>query len=77
MAEITFTIPNGQVTRMVDALCAKGGYAGDPGDQVARREFARGVVREFIRQAVRQVEMQEAFESMQAEHPPIDPLTID
>lgn len=77
MATISFNVPNEQIDRVIDGLCATGGYSGDPTDLPARREFARGVVREFIRQAVRQGEMQEAYSAVQAERPPIDPLTID
>lgn len=76
MAEISFTVPNNQVSRMVDALCVIGGYAGDAEDQSARREFARGVVSEFIRQSVRQVEMRQAFMATQAATPVTDPLDV-
>lgn len=77
MAEISFSIPNAQVGRMVDALCIRGGYSGDPEDEPARRDFARGVVREFIRQAVREVEMQQAYEALQAERPNVDSITVE
>lgn len=76
MAEIVLTIPNAQVGRVVTALCIVGGYDGDPEDNAARREFARGVIKEQVRELVLQVERQEAAAAMRA-GVTVDPVTID
>lgn len=60
MAEFVIVIPNAQVNRAVNALCALGGYAGDPDDREARREHARAMVAEYIRRTVLQVEREQA-----------------
>ena len=62
MADIVVTVPNSQIGRTIEAMCIAGGYAGDPEDQPARREFARRMVRDYIRQTVMQVERQQAFQ---------------
>lgn len=76
MADIVLTIPNDQINRAVDALCAAGGYSGDPNDQPARRAFAREVIVRFVRQTVtdreRQLAMAAAMEAVT-----VDPITID
>lgn len=76
MAEITFTVPNSQVKRMVDAMCTAGGYAGDPSDQAARREFARDMVREYVRRTVLQVERENAAAEAMASVV-VNPITVE
>ena len=76
MADIVVSIPNDQVARAVDALCEVGGYSGAPGDQSARREFARGVMCDFIRRTVRQVENQKALADARS-GVTIDPITVE
>lgn len=76
MADIVLTIPNDQIARVVDALCAVGGYSGDPDDRPARREFARGVIVQQVRKTVMQHERNQAVaEAMSAVT--VDPVTID
>ena len=74
MADITITIPNAQVQRVVDALATYGGYvptpqvpdANDvltPTDQelvLEKREFARKQIIAFVKQVVLEVERREA-----------------
>lgn len=60
MADLTVTIPNAQIARVVTALCETAGYTGSPDDQQARREFARGVVCEYVRATVLQYEQRQA-----------------
>lgn len=76
MAEIVLTIPNDQIGRAVEALCDAGGYEGDPNDRTARRDFARHVVAQFIRQTVMQAERQQAMTDAIASVT-VDPITID
>lgn len=76
MADIVLTIPDDQMGRAVDALCAAGGYSGDPNDQTTRRAFAREVIVRFVRQTVTNREGQQAMAAaMQAVT--VDPITID
>lgn len=76
MAEIVLTVPKDQIGRVVDALCAVGGYSGDPRDKIARQEFARGVLIDFTRRTVMQAERQQAMtDAMSAIT--VDPVTID
>lgn len=76
MATIVLTIPDNQISRAVDALCAAGGYSGDPNNNAARRAFAREAVARFVRQTVidreRQLAMAAAMEAVT-----VDPITID
>lgn len=76
MAEITLTIPNDQVNRVVNALCTTGGYAGDPDDKPARRQFAREVVARLVRQTVMQVEQQQAMSAAMSAVT-VDPITVE
>lgn len=76
MADIVLTIPNDQVGRVVDALCATGGYAGDPKDKAACREFAREILIRYVRQTVMQVERNQAMSDAMAAVT-VDPVTID
>lgn len=66
MAQISFTIPDGAMPRVVDALCGAYGYrdtapSGGPNPQT-RPQFAREQVRNFIRAAVLAWEAQRAGE---------------
>lgn len=74
MAEFGLTIPDDQVDRVVDALCAVGGYG--PGAGVSKREFARQVVIRYVRTTVAQVErnqaVAEAVSSVDVQPVPID-----
>lgn len=76
MAEIVLSIPNDQIGRAVDALCAVGGYSGDSADKVARREFAREVLAKYVRQTVMQLERQQAMTAAMA-NVSVEPITID
>lgn len=76
MAEITLNIPNAQAVRVVNALCAVGGYAGDPEDQPARRDFARGVLADYLRQTVLRYEQQQAAAQAMAAVT-VEPITVD
>jgi hypothetical protein len=60
VAVFALTIPDDQVDRVVAALCAVGGYDGDPDNRKARREFAREVVIRYVRATVMQVERNQA-----------------
>lgn len=76
MANIVLTIPDDQIGRAVDALCAAGGYSGDPSNQPARRAFAREVVIRFVRQTVIDRERQQAMAAAM-EAVTVTPITID
>jgi hypothetical protein len=76
VADIVLTIPNEQIGRAIDALCTAGGYAGDPDDKAARRDFARRVVAQFVRDTVMQAERQKAVTDAMA-NVTVDPITID
>lgn len=56
MARLALEIPDDQLARVVAALCALGGYGGDPDDEKARREFARRWVVRRLREDVLRVE---------------------
>lgn len=75
MAEFGLTIPDDEVDRVVDALCAVGGYDG-PGERRIKREFARQVVIRYVRATVMQVErnqaVAEAMSSVDVQPVPID-----
>lgn len=60
MARLTLEIPDNQLARVVDALCALGGYSGEVNDQKARREFARCWVVRRLREDVLRVESAQA-----------------
>lgn len=67
MAQLTFTIPDAQMARVIDALCGAYGYRtetspGVPNPQT-RPQFAREQVRNFIASAVRAWEGRQAGES--------------
>jgi len=51
MASITLTIPDDQLERVVDALCALHGFEDDL-DPPSKEEFARIVVRDFLIRSV-------------------------
>lgn len=75
MADIVLTIPNNQIARATDALCAVGNYADDPDDANARREFARGVLRDYLRRVVLDFERQQAMSAAMASVS-IDAITV-
>jgi hypothetical protein len=50
MATITLTIPDAALPRLVDALCALGGWEAD--SPIARGAFARGVLIAWARDQV-------------------------
>lgn len=75
MANIVLTIPDDQIGRAVDALCAGGGYSGDPNDHAARRAFARETVAKFVRQTVIDRERQQAMAAAMA-GVTVTPITI-
>lgn len=76
VAEIVLTIPNDQITRVIDALCEAGGYAGDVSDRAARRDFARSVLAMYVRQTVMQSERKRAMAEAIAAVT-VDPITIE
>lgn len=76
MAEISVSIPDNQAGRAITALCAIGGYSGDPDDQKDRREFARDVVRDFVRTTVLQHEQREAAVAAMAAVV-VEPITVN
>lgn len=76
MADIVLTIPNNQLSRVVDALCIAGGYTGSLADQASRREFARTVVGDLVRQTVLRVERNEAATRAMADVI-VDPITVE
>lgn len=76
MAEITLNVPNAQLARVVNALCGIGGYDGDPSDQAARREFARTVLAQHLREKVLRYEQQQAAAEVMAAVT-VEPVTVD
>lgn len=76
MATIVLTIPDDQIGRAVDALCAAGGYSGAPDDHAARRAFAREAIARFVRQTVVDRERQQAMAAAMASVT-VDPITIN
>ena len=60
MADITITIPNNQVQRITTALCKAGGYTGDLSDNAARKQFAKAMLTQYVKDIVRGVERSEA-----------------
>lgn len=77
MADISLTIPDAQLARVVNALCAVGGYTGSPADQPARRKFARGVLGDYVRQTVLQYEKRQAAAEAMAAVSDVVPVTVD
>ena len=75
MAEFRVFIPDAEVDRVVDALCAVGGYDG-PNDVKTKREYARQVVIRYIRATVAQVERSQAVADAIAAVT-IEPVPID
>jgi hypothetical protein len=75
VAEFALTIPDDQVDRVVDALCAVGGYTG-PDDRKSRRDFAREVVIRYVRATVMQVERNQAVADAMAAVT-VEPVPID
>lgn len=75
MADFTISIPDDQVDRVVDALCAVGGYAGTD-DRKARRDYAREVVIRYVRATVMQVERNQAVADAVASVS-LEPVPID
>lgn len=76
MADIAITVPNAELSRVVTALCAVGGYKGTPSDQTARREFARSMLRDYVRATVLQYEQRQAAAQAMAAVV-VDPVTVD
>jgi hypothetical protein len=68
MASITINFPDAQQARIRDALCEYGGFV--PGGDMTRAEFARHVVRRFIRDVVRQMEREAAQRQADAQPEP-------
>ena len=56
MAQIPLTIPNAQVSRVVNALCIAGGYSGDVDDNAARNAFAVAHLAKYVRDTVQRIE---------------------
>ena len=56
MATITLTFPDGVGPRIVDALCAEGGYDQLPDPKPARAVFAKSRIVRFVRETVRNYE---------------------
>lgn len=77
MADIVLAIPNSQIARVVNALCIDGGYAGDPADQAARRDFAKSAAAACIRELVLRVERGQATERAMSAAVAVNPVTID
>ena len=63
MATITLTFPDAVQPRVVDALCAEGGYDQLPEPKPARGAFARSRVIRFVRETVRNYEASLAIET--------------
>ncbi len=61
MATITLNIPDAQVARVIDALCARGGY--DPALGVTKAQFAKQSLAAWLKAAVQQVEQQQAHDA--------------
>lgn len=64
MATITVTIPNAILPRVIDGMAYHHGYAptlenGDPNPET-KAQFAQRKVREFIKQSVRDAEIEQA-----------------
>lgn len=51
MAQLTLTSPDAALPRVVDALCAHGGWTAESG--VARPQFARQHVAAYVKRVVR------------------------
>lgn len=77
MAEITIHVPGGQVRRVVDALCEVGAYPGDPEDEPARREFARAMIRSYVRDTVLQYERLKAAKVAESQVPLVTPVEVE
>ena len=70
MAQVTITIPNGQLTRVVDAMCDVYGYTDGDGPKPA---FAQAKLVEHVRNIVRSVEQaRQEREALDAITPPTD-----
>ena len=69
MAQIPLTIPNAQVSRVVNALCIAGGYSGDPNDNAARNAFAVAHLAKYVRDTVQRIEHGQAIDAMYASAP--------
>lgn len=58
MADITVTIPDPQVQRVIDALCGFGGWTAETG--LTKAQFAKAQVAEHLKRTVKNWEEQEA-----------------
>lgn len=58
MAQFVITIPDAEVPRVVDALCADGRWTAESG--MTRGEFARHRIVRYVKAVVRQYEGQQA-----------------
>lgn len=58
MATISFTIPDAVLTRVENALCAQGSYNAASG--LTQAQFSKQMITNFIMQAVRSYEAQQA-----------------
>lgn len=80
---ITITIPNDQIDRVVNALCTKFGYQSEIVDPSStdiiqyisnpqtRGQFARDQIIEFLKRITTEVELEEAKRSISVEDPNI------
>lgn len=64
MTTITITIPNNITTRVIDGFCKRYNYSptlenGEPNPET-KAQFAQRKLREYIKQAVREAEIQDA-----------------
>lgn len=69
MATISITIPDAQVTRVVDALCATGHWTSDLG--VTKNAFAKSEAERLIKERVLRYEAEQAQLAAPAP-PPLD-----
>lgn len=68
MAQITLTIPDAAITRVVDALCAGGHWSADL--DITRNAFAKREVARLVRERVVMIEDMQAKAALT---PPVEP----
>jgi len=72
MASITLNIPDDQLERVVEALCARHGY-----EEGSKESFAQSVVLNFLSRSVRQHETELAKVAAATSVPPVTGVEFD
>lgn len=68
--EVRITIPDDRATRVIDALCVRYGF--DAAGGQTKLQFVRDLLRRWIRDEVRDHEIQMAMVTAQQTTPPVD-----